>query len=265
MSIVGNYSVLNKSPGRWRSGTTQSADRSNFNSFGGARNRFVGEASVANVTDRSAIPNGYLAPASWSLPQKDGGLATYKSLSGSISTTANLVSGKGLEASISGAISITNAQLDQIVSLIASITGSISTTDAELAAVAGIQASITATGTITDAQLGALLGMSANLSALGTLSDAGIFATAALSADIGGAEALSPQGLAEALLDNNDIEAGYSLREILRLLSAAMAGKLSGAPGTTITIKNVNDDKNRIVATVDANGNRTSVVYDVSD
>ena len=45
---------------------------------------------------------------------------------------------------------------------------------------------------------------------------------------------------------------------------AALVGKLSGAATTTVTIRDVNDTKNRIIATVDADGNRTAVTEDVS-
>jgi len=67
------------------------------------------------------------------------------------------------------------------------------------------------------------------------------------------------------LLDNQNIETGVSLRETMRLVLSALAGKLSGAPGTTITIRNVTDDKDRIVATVDSSGNRSSIIYDTAD
>ncbi len=61
------------------------------------------------------------------------------------------------------------------------------------------------------------------------------------------------------------IETGLTLRQALRLLLAAEAGKLSGAETTTITIRNaVADSKNRLVVTVDENGNRSAFTYDVS-
>ena len=61
------------------------------------------------------------------------------------------------------------------------------------------------------------------------------------------------------------VESGHTLKQSLRLILAALAGKLSGAAGTTITIRNAGDTKNRIVATVDADGNRSAVTYDTSD
>ncbi len=69
---------------------------------------------------------------------------------------------------------------------------------------------------------------------------------------------------ATEILDNQDIETGYSVRESMRLILAAMAGKLSGSPGGPILIRNVTDTKTRINATVDASGNRTAVTHDVS-
>jgi len=71
--------------------------------------------------------------------------------------------------------------------------------------------------------------------------------------------------IADAFLDRtNGVETSYTLRQALRLVLAACAGKLSGAATTTNTIRDVGDAKNRIVATVDADGNRSAVTLDVS-
>jgi len=76
--------------------------------------------------------------------------------------------------------------------------------------------------------------------------------------------------IADALLDRADgVEPAASgeqrtVRESLRLILSATAGKLSGAEGNTITIRDANDTKNRITATVDNHGNRTSVTLDAS-
>lgn len=71
---------------------------------------------------------------------------------------------------------------------------------------------------------------------------------------------------ADALLDRaNGIETGLTPRGALRLSSAALAGKLSGGGTTTNTIRNaVADSKDRIVATVDDDGNRTAITTDVT-
>ncbi len=72
--------------------------------------------------------------------------------------------------------------------------------------------------------------------------------------------------IADGLLDRAaGIETGLTPRQALRLNSAALAGVLSGAATTEILIRNaVANAKTRITATVDADGNRTAVVTDVT-
>ena len=52
--------------------------------------------------------------------------------------------------------------------------------------------------------------------------------------------------------------------QALRLIAAALAGELSGAATTTITIRDITDTKARITATVDADGNRTAITLDAT-
>lgn len=66
---------------------------------------------------------------------------------------------------------------------------------------------------------------------------------------------------AAALLAAGDVD-GYTLEQTLKLCLAALAGKLSGAATTTITIRAADDSKDRITATVDSDGNRSAVVLD---
>jgi len=73
----------------------------------------------------------------------------------------------------------------------------------------------------------------------------------------------SANSVADALLDRTDgIETNWTLRQALRVILAALAGKLSGADSTSVAIRDVNDAKDRISATVDADGNRSAVSYD---
>jgi len=60
----------------------------------------------------------------------------------------------------------------------------------------------------------------------------------------------------------NGIEPSLTPRQAMRLIAAASAGKLSGAAGPNVTIRNVGDTKDRIIATVDEDGNRTAVTTD---
>lgn len=70
----------------------------------------------------------------------------------------------------------------------------------------------------------------------------------------------------DVLDEPNAIENGLTMREALRLILAATAGKVSGAATSSITFRSaLSDSKDRIVATVDGNGNRTAISYDVTD
>lgn len=71
---------------------------------------------------------------------------------------------------------------------------------------------------------------------------------------------------AAALMDlANGVETGLTPRQALRLIAAALAGKLSGAATTTVVIRNAAaDSKDRITTTVDASGNRLGVTLDVT-
>jgi len=69
--------------------------------------------------------------------------------------------------------------------------------------------------------------------------------------------------IADGVLDEA-VEGTYTLRQILRLLAASVGGKASGGGTTTVTFRDVDDAKDRIVATVDANGNRTVMTLDVT-
>lgn len=98
---------------------------------------------------------------------------------------------------------------------------------------------------------------------------AGAIDATAIAADAIGASELATDAaneIADALLDRaNAIETGLTLRQALRLIAAADAAKLSGAATTTVTIRNaVADSKDRITATVDADGNRTAITYDLT-
>ena len=69
--------------------------------------------------------------------------------------------------------------------------------------------------------------------------------------------ALSTAGV-DAILDDA-IEGTITARQALRLILSASAAKSSGGGTNTITFRDANDTKNRIVATVDSDGNRTAV------
>jgi hypothetical protein len=60
------------------------------------------------------------------------------------------------------------------------------------------------------------------------------------------------------------IEGTETVQGVLRLVRAATVGKLAGAATNTVTIRDAADTKNRITATVDADGNRSAVTTDAT-
>jgi hypothetical protein len=70
---------------------------------------------------------------------------------------------------------------------------------------------------------------------------------------------------ADALLDRAaGVETGRTIRQAMRLMLAVLCGKVSGAATATNTFRDTNDSKDRVVSTVDADGNRTGVTLDAS-
>lgn len=55
------------------------------------------------------------------------------------------------------------------------------------------------------------------------------------------------------------IDSTYTMKQVLQFMVAVMAGKVSGGGTSSITFRDLADGTNRVVASVDANGNRTSV------
>ena len=64
----------------------------------------------------------------------------------------------------------------------------------------------------------------------------------------------------DAILDDV-IEGSLTMRQALRIILAALAGKSNGGGTATIKFRNLADDGDSITATVDAGGNRTAITY----
>jgi hypothetical protein len=260
MALVGNYNLLNRMPLRQFVSGVSHGLPDTLTPFGANRNPHYG-----GFAKFAAIPLGYSHPTAWLLAKESGGLASFRQLSAALTpTNAQSALGVNVDAGLSAALTINNATLALIVALDAALSAGGTFTDAQLAIILLLQSALAASGSFTTAQLGNILGLVASLFASFGITT-NVTNLVNLSSDIGGATPLSPEGLSAELLDKQDIETGYSLREALRLVLASVAGKVSGAGTATITIRSVTDGSNRITATVDSNGNRTAVTYNVGD
>lgn len=226
---------------------------------GGLRNR---ETYFSG--DFNAYPNGTRASQSFIQPKSAGSLSSYNRARLSFVPSVTLTPGAPMSVSGSISLSVAAADLDQIVAIVASGSAAIAVLTANLSAGVLMAASTNGSLSVLSAQLGGIIPVDASAS-MSLTPDVVMSARAFMVATAGGPTPLSPEGLAQTLLDSSEIETGYSMRESLRLMLAAMAGKVSGAETSTVILRDVNDTKNRIVATVDGNGNRTAVTHDTSD
>jgi hypothetical protein len=267
--LHGNYSVLLKGPGRFRGGSTVSDNRSNFNRAGANRNFWAGQATVPdipgdpNTANVQSIPSGYSAPGAWVMSPKAGGIASRAIISGLGGQSFAGAMGLNAEADLDGLGLIATAPLQLIVSAVAALSGSGQIATAGLVGKLEAVAALAGTGSLSGA-VGALAGIFADLDGDGALTST-LNALGYMEADVSPFTELSPESLAAAVWASI-IESGLTAEAAMRLIAAATAGEVSGAATATVTIRNaVADDKNRIVATVDGDGNRTAITYDLTD
>ena len=89
--------------------------------------------------------------------------------------------------------------------------------------------------------------------------------TAQLSVSSGVASSILTNTAIDNIFDRSaGVETSWTLRQAMRIILSAVAGKLSGAATTTVAIRDMADTKDRISATVDADGNRTAVTRDAT-
>lgn len=75
----------------------------------------------------------------------------------------------------------------------------------------------------------------------------------------------SSSAIATEIFDQGDgVETGLTFRQAMRLWTAALIGKLSGAGTGTETVRDFGDTKDRLVYTVDSDGNRSAVTRDAT-
>lgn len=281
--LLANYTQSNRNPRKEYGGFTNPLGAFKPTIFPG----FYTPGEAVTGRDKSAFNNGYTAPYAWHLPPKAGGLGSVNNLVGTGTLTSSMAGGKALAADLAGVGVITPPSLSLVTSLASALAGTGALT-ASMTSTISLAAALAGEGQIV-ASLGLLAGVIANLTGTGALSG-NLRGTAALEADITPFSELSPESLAASVWNalaasfneagtmgekmndagsaanpwTEEIETGYTAEDLLRLVAAALLGKLDGADTTTITMRDVNDTIDRIVATVDGDGNRDSVTLDPS-
>jgi hypothetical protein len=191
MALHGNQTILNKSPGRFLSGTPGML-RSGFNKHGMIRNTYE------SFSDAAARPYGHLSPSAWVLPKIGGGMSSVNYIQGAGAFAGSGAEGLNAESSILGTGEITTANMQLVVSAIASLVGSGDITGAEMLGKLEAAASLAGSGNLSGA-IGALAGMLADLVGSGGVSSATPYATGSMSATLRGYSDLTPEGLRDVV------------------------------------------------------------------
>lgn len=233
----------------------------------------------------AAMPMGYLPPNTQWAPIRLGEISFTGAGSGSASFGLLPSRAMSIDMTGSGDLAATGAL---VIAMAAALTGSGNLS----ASIEGrLNASIGMTGSGgLSASASAIGSMAASLTGSGSLSatiaaygnmeiDIVVTGTGLTTANVGQAvwSALAvanddPGTMGEKLNDAGSganpwaqvIEGGFTASDILKLIAAATAGQLSGAPSGPILIKGIDGTTTRITATVDTDGNRLTVTYDVS-
>jgi hypothetical protein len=276
LGLIGNQNVINKSLAYFYGAPASTGAAATGVQFA------IGKSSLLKASFRiSQRDTWYAAESSSSSSHPDGynigeaifpaftntttNLSSFTRIEGLGELTATAILARLSEATLSGSGDISQAELASLVTLAATLAGDGVISQADLQAVSNMAATLAGSGTISQAALSASVPMEATLSGTGSIANTtNLTGIGRLEAAILPFTELSPENLALAVM-NSEVETGYNVEAALRLILSGIAGKLSGAPGTTITIRSVTDGTDRIVATVDSNGNRSSLTYDVGD
>lgn len=261
--LIGNYAVFSKHPGRDIGGgaTGLGYDRGCWPKTSMSRGAFTN----ANWQPKSGIPDGYRPPYTWVIPIEAGAIAARNNLVGIGTIALSMAGGVNGEAGLTGDGDV-SATGQLIISMVAALLGSGDITSADAVAYLQLAADLAGSGDIS-ASLAALASAAAALSGSGSAA-AIINALGTLASEIVvTGDALTTANVADAILDAlNGVEQDLTVREALRLIAAATAGKVSGAGTSTVVFRSAEaDDHDRITATVDSSGNRTAITTDLTD
>lgn len=171
------------------------------NFSGGGRLPYYGGYSA-----KASVPDGSLHPQSYVMPQKPGNMSSKTDVNIKIiNQNTQLIPAYNLLFSSSSSITITSAQLDQIVAMLVNTGMSITTAQAILAGAANLEVNGSASISITNAQCGAIIDFLINNSCSLT-PNMFLTALADMQCEIGGPTPLSPEGLAKAVWDENILD-----------------------------------------------------------
>lgn len=235
---------------------------------------YVSTTDTATVATWTTTPSGTITYEIYGTPSSSGSGASAADVWAYATRTLSAIDEDSttldLDATIRGAVGMASANLDTqltaIDDLIDTEVGTIVTQTGAAAirtavglASANLDTQLTAIDDLIDTEIGALTTAVADIptnaelaTALGTADDAVLAAIAALN------------NISVANILAATVEGSTTLVQALRLLNSALGGKASGLATTTAVYRDIGDTKDRITATVDADGNRSAVTLDLT-
>ena len=279
MALVGNYSLLHKSPAKYLTGTVGFNERANFNKPGIMRSRGAGVELFAF----DAIPAGFNAGRAFFAPRKAGRMTARDGFS----VNALASGASGLPGSATASMSINAVAVGGLIA--GGVASAVISINA-VASIAGRAAGRANGGMAVNAN--AAIGASAFGVASGRMTINGVARASGIGymkASTVDNAALTPQSIAAqvwsatASTNNNAgsmgeklndagsasnpwtevIESGYTAAQILRLLASFAAGDTTGNP-TAPAFKSLDGTKTRLSGAVDSNGNRDATLGDLT-
>lgn len=295
MALLGNYSLASKSPGRSFGGnsTAVAAGIGQFSpqapsmwGNSGAMRNFALQDLATVALELTSRPEGY-AGSGYMMPLQGGGISSHNATNGVAAFSGALAEGRALAGTFAGVAAFT-ATGQLVVSGSGAFAGTSSFSANVVAALAAsgtfagtssFSGAVMATGHVVGAFTGSASFTAtryATGSLAGSFTDEGTLTVANVGAAVWSSLATENNvaGTMGELLNNSgaganpwttEVESGLTALDALKIIAAAVGGKVSGGGTTTITIRNAfADSKNRIIATVDTDGNRSAITYDLT-
>lgn len=212
----------------------------------------------------SSVPDGYAMHGTTTPPYTAGGMSSWQRGSVTLTGTGALIQG----GPMTGTGTVATLTGEAGLSLVVSLEGT------------AVVATLTGTGLVLSLTIGlngegswALSGDGAVLALLVPMTGTGTVATLdGTGTDLRGRlslqgewtpfTALSPEGLAAAVW-SSVLESGYTAEQLVRLIVAVSAGKLSGVDTSTPAFRDLADTVTRLSATTDSTGRTTVTIGDL--
>lgn len=268
---IGASVLLSAGTGTGQLDFTSGVVKANVTQFGGSAGTFSSGIPAVNATQFAGATvtatTSVTFPAASTVATTTGAVG---SVTGAVGSVTGNVGGNvvGSVGSVSGAVgSVTGNVGGNVTGSVGSVVGNVGgNVTGSVGSISGVTfptnfadlAITVTTGRVT-------VGTNADKTGYALTSAYDAAKTAAQAGDAMALTSSERNSVATALLDlANGVETSYTVRQVFRLLAAACGSKIDGAASTTLHIRDLGDTKNRVTATVDADGNRTAITLDLT-